>query len=104
MMAPGPQDRIAARSVSEPVSSWILAVLGLCLGASFAPSHEGMPIVPPTAKIDFFRRQVLMSRNVRSGLWMDFFLGGLNYYPDRAPPVSPTCRAPTSKAGAAADP
>ena len=56
-----------------------MAVFGLCLGGSFAPSHKGMPIVPPTAKIDFFRRQVLMSRNVRGGLWVDFSMGGLNY-------------------------
>ncbi len=56
-----------------------MAVFGLCLGGSFAPSHKGMPIVPPTAKIDFFRRQVLVSRNVRGGLLVDFFMGGLNY-------------------------
>ncbi len=56
-----------------------MAVFGVCLGGSFAPSHKGMPIVPPTAKIDFFRRQVLVSRNVRGGLWVDFFMGGLNY-------------------------
>ena len=56
-----------------------MAVFGLCLGGSFAPSHKGMPIVPPTAKIDFFRRQVLMSRNVRGGLLVDFVMGGLNY-------------------------
>ncbi len=55
------------------------AVFGLCLGGSFAPNHTGMPIVPPTSKIDFLRRQVLMSRNVRGGLWVDFALGGLNY-------------------------
>jgi fatty acid desaturase len=30
-------------------------------------------------RIDFLRRQVLMSRNVRGGLWVDFALGGLNY-------------------------
>jgi fatty acid desaturase len=56
-----------------------MAVFGLCLGGSFAPSHKGMPIVPPTMKIDFFRRQVLMSRNVRGGLLVDFVMGGLNY-------------------------
>jgi fatty acid desaturase len=55
------------------------AVFGLCLGGSFAPNHIGMPIVPPTTKVDFLRRQVLMSRNVRGGLWVDFALGGLNY-------------------------
>jgi fatty acid desaturase len=55
------------------------AVFGLCLGGSFAPSHKGMPIVPRSAKIDFLRRQVLMSRNVRGGPLIDFALGGLNY-------------------------
>ena len=30
-------------------------------------------------KIDFLRRQVLMSRNVRGGLLVDFVMGGLNY-------------------------
>ena len=55
------------------------AVFGLCLGGSFAPNHKGMPIVPPTTRIDFLRRQVLMSRNVRGGPMVDFALGGLNY-------------------------
>jgi fatty acid desaturase len=56
-----------------------MAVFGLCLGGSFAPNHKGMPIVPPTTRIDFLRRQVLMSRNVRGGLFVDFVMGGLNY-------------------------
>ena len=30
-------------------------------------------------KLDFLRRQVLMSRNVRGGLVVDFAMGGLNY-------------------------
>jgi fatty acid desaturase len=55
------------------------AVFGVCLGASFAPNHKGMPIVPRTMKIDFLRRQVLTSRNVRGGFLVDFVLGGLNY-------------------------
>jgi len=56
-----------------------MAVFGLCLGGSFAPNHKGMPIVPPMSKIDFFRRQVLMSRNVKGGPFVDFAMGGLNY-------------------------
>lgn len=56
-----------------------MAVFGLCLGGSFAPNHKGMPIVPPSLKIDFLRRQVLMSRNVRGGPFVDFVMGGLNY-------------------------
>ena len=45
-----------------------LAVFGVCLGGSFAPNHKGMPLVPKTMKLDFLRRQVLMSRNIRGGL------------------------------------
>jgi fatty acid desaturase len=56
-----------------------LAVFGLLLGGSFAPNHTGMPIVPRTVKIDFLRRQVLMSRNVRGNLLVDVAMGGLNY-------------------------
>lgn len=56
-----------------------LAVFGVCLGAAFAPAHKGMPIVPPTMKLDFLRRQVLVSRNVRGSVPVDFFMGGLNY-------------------------
>lgn len=55
-----------------------LAVFGVLLGGAFAPNHKGMPIVPATADVDFLRRQVLMSRNIRGGLVVDFFMGGLN--------------------------
>lgn len=56
-----------------------LGLFGLYMGAVFAPNHKGMPLVPRDAKIDFLRRQVLMSRNVRSGPVTDLFMGGLNY-------------------------
>jgi fatty acid desaturase len=56
-----------------------LALFGLYMGSAFAPNHKGMPIVPPDVKIDFLRRQVLMSRNVRGGRVVDVALGGLNY-------------------------
>jgi fatty acid desaturase len=56
-----------------------LAVFGVLLGGSFAPNHKGMPLVPKNAKVDFLRRQVLMSRNIRGGPVTDFFMGGLNY-------------------------
>ena len=56
-----------------------MAVFGLCLGGSFAPSHKGMPIVPRDMKLDFLRRQVMMSRNVRGGVLVDVAMGGLNY-------------------------
>ena len=49
------------------------------MGCSFAPNHKGMPTIAPGGKIDFLRRQVLTSRNVRGGWFTDFLLGGLNY-------------------------
>ncbi len=54
-------------------------LFGIYLGCSFAPNHKGMPAVGPGEKLDFFRRQVITSRNVRGGWLTDFALGGLNY-------------------------
>ena len=56
-----------------------LAVFGLYMGASFAPNHKGMPVLPKDSKVDFLRRQVLTSRNIRGGWYMNIFMGGLNY-------------------------
>ncbi|HEV7955856.1 MAG: acyl-CoA desaturase [Microbacteriaceae bacterium] len=56
-----------------------LGVFGLYMGASFAPNHKGMPILPHDAKVDFLRRQVLTSRNIKGNWMMDTFMGGLNY-------------------------
>lgn len=56
-----------------------LAVFGVYMGASFAPNHKGMPIVPADAKLDFFSKQVLTSRNISGGLWANALMGGLNY-------------------------
>jgi len=56
-----------------------LGLFGFYMGVSFAPNHKGMPIVPRTVTLDFLRRQVLMSRNVRGGRFVDVLLGGLNY-------------------------
>src|SRR6185312_14695508 len=54
-------------------------LLGLYLGASFAPNHKGMPIMDAADRTGFLRRQVLTSRNVRGGWLTDLALGGLNY-------------------------
>ncbi|MGG7463554.1 MULTISPECIES: fatty acid desaturase family protein [unclassified Plantibacter] len=56
-----------------------LAVFGVYMGASFAPNHKGMPLLPKDSKVDFLRRQVLTSRNIRGGWVMDTFMGGLNH-------------------------
>jgi fatty acid desaturase len=56
-----------------------MAVFGVYMGASFAPNHKGMPIIPADTKLDFFSKQVLTSRNVSGGIWASALLGGLNY-------------------------
>jgi fatty acid desaturase len=56
-----------------------LAVFGVYMGASFAPNHKGMAIVPEDSKLDFLSKQVLTSRNIHGGFWMDTLLGGLNH-------------------------
>ena len=56
-----------------------LAIFGLYMGSSFAPNHIGMPLVSPKLKLDFLRRQVLMSRNISGGPLISVFMGGLNY-------------------------
>ncbi len=62
--------------------------LGLYMGGSFAPNHKGMPLVPKDVKIDFMRRQTLMSRNIAGGKWVDVAMGGLNYQIEH--PLFPT--------------
>jgi fatty acid desaturase len=54
-------------------------VFGLYMGCSFAPNHKGMPTYAADAGLDFLRKQVLTSRNVRGGWFTDVLLGGLNY-------------------------
>jgi fatty acid desaturase len=54
-------------------------LFGLYMGCSFAPNHKGMPVFADHDKIDFLRRQVLTSRNIRGGRLTDLVLGGLNY-------------------------
>ena len=56
-----------------------MAAFGLSMGGAFAPNHVGMPIVARETKVDFIRRQVLMSRNISGGWFVDLFMGGLNF-------------------------
>jgi fatty acid desaturase len=56
-----------------------MAVFGVYMGASFAPNHKGMLIVPEDAKMDFLSKQVLTSRNIRGGWVMSILMGGLNF-------------------------
>jgi fatty acid desaturase len=54
-------------------------LFGIYMGCSFAPNHKGMPVLAKGEKVDFLRRQVLTSRNIRGGWLTDLALGGLNY-------------------------
>lgn len=69
-----------------------IMVYGFYMGASFAPNHKGMPVLPADSRVDFLQRQVLTSRNISGGRFMDFLLGGLNrqvehhLFPDMARP------------------
>ena len=54
-------------------------LFGLYLGCAFAPNHKGMPTLTQADQLDFLRRQVLTSRNVRGSRLVDLLLGGLNY-------------------------
>ncbi|WP_291380804.1 acyl-CoA desaturase [Demequina sp.] len=56
-----------------------MAVFGVYMGASFAPNHKGMMIVPEDVKMDFLSKQVLTSRNIRGGWTMSILMGGLNF-------------------------
>ncbi|MGP5089191.1 fatty acid desaturase family protein [Brachybacterium tyrofermentans] len=55
-----------------------MAVFGVYMGSSFAPNHKGMPLIPKGLEVDFLRRQVLTSRNIRGGLLMNWAMGGLD--------------------------
>ena len=56
-----------------------LAVFGFYMGASFAPNHIAMPIIPAGERLNFLDKQVRTSRNIRGGWWMTALMGGLNY-------------------------
>ncbi|MEV0428384.1 acyl-CoA desaturase [Micromonospora sp. NPDC050495] len=52
---------------------------GLYMGCAFAPNHKGMPMPSAEDDLDYLRKQVLTSRNVRGGRFVDVALGALNY-------------------------
>lgn len=56
-----------------------LVVFGVYMGATFAPNHKGMPLIGERETVDFLRRQVLTSRNIRGGRVTAWAMGGLNH-------------------------
>ena len=69
-----------------------MGIFGFYMGASFAPNHKGMPVLEAGSRVDFLTRQVVTSRNIRGGFFMDTLMGGLNHqvehhlFPDMARP------------------
>jgi fatty acid desaturase len=55
------------------------ALFGLYTGSVFAPNHKGMLVLDSDSQLDFVRRQVLTSRDVKAHPLTDFWYGGLNY-------------------------
>lgn len=56
------------------------ALLGVFIGAVFAPNHKGMMVIgKDDEQMDFLRKQVLTARSVRSTPFIDFLYGGLNH-------------------------
>jgi fatty acid desaturase len=53
------------------------AFLGLYLTLIFAPNHQGMPLLDGAAAVNFFREQVLTSRNIKNHPGIDYCTGGL---------------------------
>jgi fatty acid desaturase len=71
-------------SVLEPVQAAVFAAVhrglyGVFMVSVFAPNHKAMPTLGQGSEMDFLRRQVLTSRNVRPHPVTDFWYGGLNY-------------------------
>src|SRR5262249_1647226 len=84
LLAPGTRSFAAGLLVLSPLRALAFVavqqgLLGLYLGCVFAPNHKGMLVLSEHEKLDFFRRQVLTSRNVSGGPLVETLLGGLNY-------------------------
>lgn len=56
-----------------------LVSFGMYMGGTFALNHTGMRVIDRGEKVDYLRRQVMTSRNIRGGRPMEHIMGGLNY-------------------------
>lgn len=69
-----------------------LGFLGLFLGSIFAANHKGMPLLDHGVELDFIRRQVLTSRNIRRHPVGDYWHGPLgNQIEHHLFPAMPRC-------------
>ena len=55
------------------------ATFGVYNSSVFATNHKGMPLMEGDDRLDFFREQVLTTRNLHGHPFTDFWCGGLNY-------------------------
>ncbi|RBP67034.1 fatty acid desaturase [Brevibacterium sanguinis] len=56
-----------------------VGAFGILLGGAFALNHIGRPSVPRGVNVDFLRRQVVLSRNIKDGPVVRFLMGGLQF-------------------------
>jgi len=56
-----------------------LFTFGFTMASSFAPNHKGMQLLQEHEKVDYLRRQVLTSRNITGGWFIEKAMGGLNF-------------------------
>jgi len=66
-----------AQAIGFIVAHHIL--MGFYFGVVFAPNHVGMPIFREGQRPSFLQQQVETARNIRGGVWLAYFYGGLNY-------------------------
>jgi fatty acid desaturase len=74
------------------------AVFGLYNSSVFASNHKGMAMISDSGRLDFFREQVLTSRDITGNRFSDFWFGGLNYQIEHHLfPTMPRNRLPEAK-------
>src|SRR5215213_1888532 len=80
--------------VLSPVQALAFALVqqglfGLYLGCAFAPNHKGMPTLTQADQLDFLRRQVLTSRNVRGSRLVGSYTQALRHLHTVGAPLRP---------------
>lgn len=56
------------------------AIYGVCMATVFAHNHIGRPLMPIESGLNWLRREVVTSRNLRSTRLTNFWWGGVNYH------------------------
>lgn len=66
---------------AKALAFYLLVTLltNIYFGFAFFPNHLGMPILKKESELSFVKKQVLTSRDIKTGRILDFIFGGLNY-------------------------